>query len=372
MTTLPSNEKLTNRSRVFRYMMSKPNSTKKAMLQALNISMPTLMRNLSELNDMKLIRVTGQDVSGGGRRPEFFSVDERAKVAIGLDVTRNHIAVIAVDLGVNVLQHRREYLPFENSPAYFQKIGAFVENFIASLGVRDEDILGVGLSVPGILSQDRSRLLYGDVINFNGGSITRFADVLRFPCRPSNDSTAAGIAEFTDRPELENAVYLYLSNSVGGSIMLGGSVYEGGHSKSAEFGHMCIEPGGRECYCGLHGCLNAYCNATLLADAAGGNVEDFFEKLRTGDGNCRSVWEQYKCHLARAIRMLRTVFDADIILGGYVGSCMGEYIGEIREELMRDQLFESGADYILPCRYTVEAAALGAALYYIRSYIDTV
>ncbi|MDQ9922333.1 ROK family protein, partial [Acinetobacter baumannii] len=83
---------------------------------------------------------------------------------------------------------------------------------------------------------DRKRLLYGDVINFNGGEIARFADVLRFPCRPSNDSTAAGIAEFAARPKLRDAVYLYLSNSVGGSVMLGGSVYEGVNGKSAEFG----------------------------------------------------------------------------------------------------------------------------------------
>lgn len=361
-----------NRGFVFRYISQNKCVTKKALVQALGISMPTLIQYIKELSDMQLIKVTGLEDSQGGRRPEIFSVNENAKLAIGLDVTRNHIAVIAVDLGINILAHKREYYPFENSDAYFKKIGDYVQEFVTELGCDPKDILGVGVSLPGILSYDRSRLMYGDVIDFNGGSLQRFRDVLPYPCWFSNDASAAGFAEFISGFDFDNAVYMYLSNSVGGSILIDGKLFDGNNSKSAEFGHMCIVPDGKQCYCGHRGCLNAYCNATVLAEAAGGRVEDFFRKLDEGDARCEQVWQEYKAHLEFAIRSLRTVFDADIIVGGYVGDCMGKRIEEIRADLKEGQLFEDRAEYVYPCRYRIEAAALGAALYFVQEYIESV
>lgn len=364
--------KRNNRSRIFNYLLKSRNSTKRTISQDLNISMPTLLHNIEELTLMNLITITGQDQSSGGRKPEMFAINETAKVAIGIDITRNHLAFIAVDLGINILAHKRDYLPFENTAAYFEKLRNSANDFIAQLGYADSDVLGIGISVPGILSQDRSQLLYGDVIDFNGGSMDKFADVLRFPCWYSNDATAAGFAEFHSDPTLKNAVYLYLSNSVGGSIMINRQIFEGTHNKGAEFGHLQIVDHGRQCYCGLRGCLNAYCNATILASAAGSSVEAFFEQLAHGNSHCQAVWTEYKTHLVRAIRILRTIFDADVIIGGYVGSCMGDYFDEIRQILYQEQLFESDVDYIHPCKYQVEAAALGGALHYINAYIESI
>ena len=364
--------KKNNRSRVFQYLMNQEGSTRRAMMQALNLSMPTLVRNINELSRSGLIVATGQDDSSGGRRPETFSINYASRVAIGIDVTRRHVAFIAVDLGVNILAHKREFFPVENTPAYFKRLGEIAADFIADLNCADQDVLGIGISVPGILSQDRSRLLYGDVIDFNGGDTARFTEVLKYPCWFSNDSSAAGFAEFLSMPNLKDAIYLYLSNSVGGSIMIDGRMFEGAHNKSAEFGHLNIVKDGRQCYCGLRGCFNAYCNATLLAEAVGGSVEDFFTTLAAGDAHCREVWEEYKGHLVQTIRMLRTIFDTDVIIGGYVGSCMGPFFEEVRQQLFRDQLFEHNESYIHPCKYKVEAAALGAALHYIQAFIYSI
>lgn len=371
MQTL-TGESIGNRRKIFDFLLNKKNATKKAMMQEINISMPTLMRNLSELTDMHLIVETGQDDSSGGRRPSTYSIRTTAKIAIGLDITRNHIAVIAVDLGINILSHSRIRMPFVNSDEYFAKVADYINQFIDEHGYGKEAILGVGISLPGILSQHRDKLLYGDVIDFNNGDIERFIEKIGYPCYASNDSTAAGVAEFSAHSDLKNAVYLYLSNSVGGSMLINGNVYEGEHNKSSEFGHVCLVPNGRKCYCGLSGCFNAYCNATILSENFDGSVETFFAKLREGDSHCRSVWNEYKKYLVQMIKTLRIIFDAEIILGGYVGSCMGEYIEEVREMCIEGELFERNVDYIRPCQYKIEAAALGAALYYITKFTNEI
>ena len=107
--------KRNNRSRIFNYLLKSRDSTKRTISQDLNISMPTLLHNIDELAAMNLISITGLNQSSGGRKPEMFAINETAKVAIGIDITRNHLAIIAVDLGINILAHKRDYLPFENT-----------------------------------------------------------------------------------------------------------------------------------------------------------------------------------------------------------------------------------------------------------------
>ena len=75
--------------------------------------------------------------------------------------------------------------------------------------------------------------------------------------------------------EETNAVYLSLSNTVGGSICFGGQQYPGDNFKSGEFGHMVIEKNGRQCYCGKQGCMDAYCSALVLQEIQTGVWRSF-------------------------------------------------------------------------------------------------
>ncbi len=47
--------------------------------------------------------------------------------------------------------------------------------------------------------------------------------------------------------------------------------------KSAEFGHMIIEKGGRTCYCGKNGCVDAYCSAKVLSKYSDDDLELFLK-----------------------------------------------------------------------------------------------
>ena len=62
-----------------------------------------------------------------------------------------------------------------------------------------------------------------------------------------------------------------------------------------------------------------------------------------------------------------------IILGGYVGAYIDNYMEELYQRV--DQRFpfdESARDYLIPCRYKVEAAAAGAAISYIEEFFGDI
>ena len=134
---------------------------------------------------------------------------------------------------------------------------------------------------------------------------------------------------------------------------------------------MTLVDGGRLCYCGRNGCLDAYCSASLL-EKSGGSLSEFFEKLAAGEERQRTVWEEYKRYLLLAINNIRVCFDCQIILGGYVGSYLEPYLEEIKEGLEKYRLFEQNVDYVKVCYYKQEAAAMGVALLHIREFIKNV
>lgn len=135
---------------------------------------------------------------------------------------------------------------------------------------------------------------------------------------------------------------------------------------------MTLEPDGGKCFCGQRGCLDVYCNATVLAEAADGDLKSFFERLEAGDEKCRAVWDKYLSYLSQGINNIRMLFDCKIILGGYVGAYMEPYIEQLKRLVIERNPFESEIDYLRVCKVKREASAIGAALPYIQKIVDNI
>ena len=135
---------------------------------------------------------------------------------------------------------------------------------------------------------------------------------------------------------------------------------------------MTLVPDGNRCYCGKRGCLDAYCAAGCLAEAAGGKTEEFFRRLDRGETEAAALWDRYASFLAMAVNNIHMVLDCDVVLGGYVGSCMGEYIRDVRKKAAERNTFGESGDFIKPCRHKTEAAALEAALKVMETFLEQV
>lgn len=336
------------------------------------MSLPTVTQNLKELQERDLIIETGLFESTGGRKAKAIAYNSVAKYAIGLDITRNHVGIVLIDLSGKVIKNLRMQYPFVNSKEYFERVGNFVKDFIDDCKIESSKILVVGIALPAILSADKQTVNYATIIDFNGGSVKSFSEFIPYPCILSNDANAAGFAELWDEGNIQNVVYLSLNNSVGGSIIIDKNIYSGQNQRSGEFGHMTIVPNGRTCYCGQKGCVDAYCSAKILSDSTNGNIAEFFRLLRLNSKTQKALWEEYVTHLAVTINNLRMLYDCNVILGGYAGAYMDEYIEYLRELVSRRNTFEVDGKYLHVCKYKLEATAVGAALQHVVSFINNV
>lgn len=377
-----------NRNRVFRFINNTRETCMSEISAALDVSGPTVMSIVKELKEDGVIREVGEYESTGGRKAKAIASVKDGVYAIGVDITLNHVSLVYTDLSEETLRHRRIQKSFRNEVAYIEEIAEIVRTFVKENQIPEEKILGMGLSMPVIVDKARDMIANSHVLRLYEVECEEWTTRMPYPCEIINDANAAALSEALWQKERGNMIYLLLSNTVGGAINVRPpetedvredireravtDAYEGDNWRSAEFGHMTLYPGGKICYCGKTGCVDAYCSASNLADLEDGKLERFFEKLEKGDPGYRKVWNQYLDDLALVVDNLRMAFDCDVVLGGYVGSFMEPYMEEFRQRLAPKDIFDHDGSYARPCRYQKEASALGAALYQIKDYIASI
>ncbi len=360
-----------NRKQIFRYLYGKEAQSKQDIAYALHMSVPTVAKNVRELENSGLVLDVGMFESTGGRKAQAFVFNPKAKFALGLDVTRNHVGIVLVDLGCNILYKDRIRCAFRHSPEYYKTIGELIEKTVKEYVGDGKKVLGVGIAVPAIVTENRQEMTYSSVLDPRQGvgTLHDFAEFIPYPCMLYNDANAGGFAETWNKGLMEDMIYLSLNNSVGGCIVINGKICYGTNQRGGEVGHMTVVPDGKVCYCGQRGCLDAYCNAKILSDSAGGNLEAFFTRVREGSREHQTIWERYLYYLSIALSNIRMTFDCNLVLGGYVGVYMDEYIERLQEMVVARSAFEKDGSYLKVCSYKTEATAVGAALCYIDPFL---
>ena len=372
--------KRSNKIRTAKFISARGITSKTEISVSLKLSMPTTLQNVKALVEEGIVEETGEYESTGGRKAKALSICGDAGYAVGVDITNNHITMVIVNAKKEIMASERVRCVYENCTQYYDFLVRAVSDFIEKQGVELTKIAGIGYSLPGIVDKEQSLLLRSHTLKVQNVSFRSVGNALGYPCDIENDANSAAYAELgtaavsgdAAEDEETNAVYLSLSNTVGGSICFGGQLYSGDNFKSGEFGHMVIEKNGRQCYCGKRGCMDAYCSALVLQENTDRSLECFFDGVRKKEPEILKVWDRYLDDLATAVTNLRMIFDCRIVLGGYVGGYLEEFMHELSRKVMQYNNFDVDTSYLRTGKYKLNAAAYGAALKFIESIFDNI
>lgn len=361
-----------NRNGVFRYIIRHGTVSNPDISYAMKISLPTVTQITKELIEKGLVEERGELQSTGGRRAKALCVAANVKLAVGLDLTKNHLSMVLTNLTGDILKYERIHKPYTAQEAYYHRVNTELERFLDESGADRDAILGIGISFPGIIDLRREMITYSHIF---GVELVPFASVSRFfsyPCYFLNDANAGAYAEGIRREDRDGFFYLSLSNTVGGAFFDKSELMLGNNFRCGEVGHMTLIPDGERCYCGKKGCMDVYCRATHLSDAAEGKLEQFFARLEQGEDCAVKLWDRYTDYLAMAVNNIHMVLDCDVVLGGYVGSYAEAHIPGIWEKTAVRNTFGESVCFVKACTYKIEAAAMGAALQVIEDFIGQI
>ena len=361
---------LGSRQRILKYISKEKEVSRNEIAKGLSLSMPTVLAMTKELITEGVIEEVGAFESTGVRRAKKLTLSGSLGYSAGIDITANHIGMVVVNLRGEVTEKIRLRMKFQNTLEYFENLVKKMDDFLADSCVQNrQQIFGIGISFPGIIDREKEILVRSHALQVENVSLKNISQMFSFPVLYENDANSAAWAEM--RNTSKDAVYLSLSNTVGGAIFLNGRIYEGNAYRSAEFGHMLLKINGRHCYCGRVGCVDAYCSAKLLSDAAGGNLTRFFQELDEKNKKFLHIWDEYLEDLALTVNNLRNIFDSDVILGGYVGGFIEKYMGDLRKRVLNYSMFDQDVTYLKGCQVKQEASAAGIAMKFIDYYIES-
>lgn len=362
-----------NKVSIFRYIINRLSTTKPEISMDLRLSLPTVGQIISELIESGLVIEAGTQASNGGRRAMILKADVNVKKAIGIDITKNHVGLVIVNLAGEILAWKRFKKPFEERAEYIEDVRKLVTDFTKAHCDVPESVIGAGFSFPGIISPNENLLTASHALQLKNPFGFGLDDLFEHPVPVHflNDATAVCMAEVYTGKSPTDFTLIALSNTVGGAHVSNGKVVRGDTNRSGEVGHMCIEPKGRMCYCGRPGHFDAYCSALLLAEKSrAGTVEGFFDELDQGVFECEQFFEEYLEYLALMVYNLHIANDFPIMLGGYAGNYLKKYLPRLKDKVKNLNLFEEEEEFIFFCNYNVEGAAVGSARYFMERFID--
>lgn len=363
-----------NRSKIYQYIYRSKLTSKLQIVQDLQMGLSTVSQNLNLLENEGLIEKNGYFDSTGGRKANAIQIVSDFRISIGVGILKNMFHITAIDLYGNTVYTDTIPLTYSNTAVYYQQITDKVKDFIDKNQYPENKILGVSIATQGITSPDNTTVIYGNIMNNTGMRLKDFSRHLPYPCHLEHDSKSAAFLELWNHPELDSAVVLLLNRNLGGAIITNHQIHQGRSMHSGTIEHICINPDGPLCYCGNRGCLETYCSANSLEQASGMAIKEFFPLLREKKSpQLIQIWEDYLKHLAFAMKNLNLVIDAPIIISGY----LAPYFTEDDTDYLLRQInsmtpFELKEEQILVGTHGQYTPAIGAALFYVKEFIQSV
>lgn len=363
-----------NKNRIFRLIYSSEKISRQDIADQLKLSLPTVNQNLKMLMEENLIDYVGNFTSTGGRRAQAITINNDARKAVSVNIKADHINVDIVGLKGHIIYSEVVRAHFGKEDAYVKLVADAVKNAVSSTAMNgNESILGVGLTVPGILNEDKSILISAPPLKAKNYDLTRLTSAIGYPVLVMNDARAEAFANhWFNGKEDDEKIYIMLGEGVGGAYINASAIRSGLHNRGGEFGHMVIYPGGKQCLCGKRGCLEAYVSEKVLSSEHKLSLEEFFAKAESGKSSMAKILDEYIDNLALGINNIYTMMDCDIILGGTVAPYLKKYEDRIKKKLAEDYSFDTEADYLGIADNSGRQTDLGAALMYVARFIDSV
>ncbi|WP_273651668.1 ROK family protein [Cellulomonas fimi] len=253
--------------------------------------------------------------------------------SVGLDIGGSKVLGVVLDPS-GAVRHQVKAGTVRGLDGVVAGAVAAVEELAALAGVAVDDLVGVGLGLPGVVDVAAGTVEHAVNLGIDErvGLAALVADRLgTVPVRLENDLNAAvvGAARFVE-PRADDAhhdlAFLALGTGLAAGLLLDGRLRRGSQGAAGEIGHLTFVPDGLPCKCGQTGCLEQYASGSAL-DAAWSSrtgapaPAEVFAAAADGDPEAVALRDQFAAAVAAGVRVLVLTCDVrHVVIGGGVSA----------------------------------------------------
>lgn len=306
---------------------------------------------------------------------------------IGIDIGGTFVKIGLLDEALELAVETSIPFPRTSAADMAQQIRTAVLALLAQKNATLDEVESLGAVVPGSIDASGQTVIDAHNLDFHNVPLRALLQE-QFPGLPvyiANDADGAALAELYKGAFVgcKTGVLLTLGTGLGGGIILGGKMFNGGMNHGVELGHAYLVDGGEPCTCGNHGCMEAYCAATalaregrlamlahpesLLAEKSGNDPAKVTPRLVTdcakaADETALAVFNEYLERLSSACASIYNILDPEVLAIGGGLSGAGAFLFDPLQDMVSKKCFYSTRGKLVPAKLGNEAGMIGAAL----------
>jgi predicted NBD/HSP70 family sugar kinase len=362
-----------NMSQVLKYIWNLEPVSRIELVEETKLTSGTITNLTQDLLKVNLLKETEVTTGNVGRRRVMLRLNEQCFKVIGIDIGRSSYEVVTTNLTGHILQSREVRTDRNTDPLQvLEGVVSIVREMIAQIDAQHDELLGIGLSIPGPMNLQEGVLLvppnfphweHFEVQKQLGSMIGRKITM-------NDDARTSALAErwFGCGQKEDSFVYITMGHGIGGGVVSKGEILLGTNGLYGQVGHITVIPEGELCDCGNRGCWETVGSIPgILRRWNQGKeeptIEDFFAAVRAKDPKAERCLEWTLQIMESTLTTLFNVYDpALIILGGKLYPYLESYLPRIRHHVQAS-VYPSARNHVMikSASFGTSQSAVGAA-----------
>lgn len=348
-----------------------PGITRREIAARTGLNPSTVTNIINSLKEMNFVFETGKkSTQNPGRNSIKLGImKEAASVFVfHINVEDTIFGIGYMDNSVEILQH----FSTENDPsAFFDKISEIIKKYYERMSKKP---FGVSFSFPGIVDRLHNKINIIPHLGWKGIAVEeelkKRIDGFDLRVRIANEAKLSLKSEKAVNSAIKdkiNGIYLYLSQGVGGAVLINDTIYTGSNFIAGEIGHMSINKNGPICRCGNRGCLETYIGVDVLIrqyeeqkKIPASGVREKFKKLMAlyieGDETAVETVEDMLTFMDQGIANITNIYNPDFIIIGGMGCEFPKSIFDRLNERIKSKALTPSGDNVLIIPPSVDEA----------------
>jgi N-acetylglucosamine repressor len=380
-----------NMSAVLKIIMQNPSISRHLLAEATGLTKTTVSGLVNKLIENGLILEKGEGLASkkGGRKPICLKIISDSVVAIGIDIRREKVAAVLLNLKGAVLARSYHMLSDKRSSELILKSIYDCIHRVSSKRPKDSILIGIGVGAAGPLDLSEGAVLapldFGAWCNVKLKQ--KLMDKYHTAIVVETGAVAGAYSEYYWRGSTDNRldfiIFIEVDSGLGFCMLINGKIVRG-NSSAGEIGHMVVDIHGEPCECGRKGCLDLHASGmailkklglvTVMTSEAnlGLLLEEVVKKAQNGDAECLAVIRNAAEYLGIGIVNLFNLLSPKlVVLGSSMPGLVDLYMDTLQAYLAGVETLEKN---IIPrltkTTYGLDAIAVGAATIMLNEFYE--
>lgn len=347
----------------------------------------TVSSIINELIEEKAIEETVLQSEKIGRPGMLLKLNPNYGFTVGIDVNVDFITAVVLDYTYAIMWEKRTPVVAPNQQDAVLQQAIDLTHEAVDLGTdKNMKPLGIGVGIPGLVDAHQGVMIMGPNLGWENVPIRALWEAhFQIPIFVENDANAAALGELYigEAKGIQHFICINVGVGIGGGIVIDGNLLRGSRGFASEVGHMVVEPNGKLCGCGSHGCLEtiigknavvatvkeALRNAPVMAPFENEKAIDsltldqIVDAAIEGHPVCIEQLQLVGTYLGLVVGELVNIFNPElVVIGGFSHEMVVQILPDLRNSAQKHSMRVSRENLVIrSSRFGVSSSVIGAA-----------